>query len=213
MEPSGGSRISLVGVWCDPPDAAQRAVVSRASEGDGAAFAEIYVQYFHPIYKYLVKALGNVDDAQDGAQEVFRKALEAMGDYQDRGGSIRSWLFQMAHNQAVDQLRRGRGIDVTAPVELTIAQDLVAAKAIDVTVGLEPRGGIAGLIAELPDTQQRVLSLRYVFEMTATEIGDVIGASADSVRHLQQRALRSLASSMEAAPLMTTPAELAVQEH
>lgn len=51
--------------------------VRRAVAGDPAAFGDLYSQFYEPIRVHLARSLGNADDAQEGAQEVFRKALEA----------------------------------------------------------------------------------------------------------------------------------------
>lgn len=58
--------------------------------------------------------------------------------------------------------------------------------------------GLVALIAELPRKQQRVLALLYISDMTPTEIGDAIGASPDSVRHMHHRALKTLADQLAA---------------
>lgn len=55
---------------------------------------------------------------------------------------------------------------------------------------------IAGLIADLPITQRRVLTLRFVSDYATGDIADVLGMTPDAVRHAQHRALRSLARSM-----------------
>jgi RNA polymerase sigma-70 factor (ECF subfamily) len=171
-------------------------LLRRAQVGDGVAFAELYVQFFDPIRRLLLRALGNREDAEDAAQEVFRKAFEALSRYDEGCGAFRSWLFQIARNQAIDHQRKRAHEDVRDPDVIARHQDSVASRVSGVMSRIDPDHGLATLIAELPRSQQRVLGLRYVFEMTAVEIGDVLGASADSIRHLQHRALRSLATSL-----------------
>jgi DNA-directed RNA polymerase specialized sigma24 family protein len=55
-----------------------------------------------------------------------------------------------------------------------------------------PDTGVAGLIERLPHKQRRVLLLTYGWGYGATEIAEILGTSADAVRHLRHRTLRTL---------------------
>lgn len=172
-------------------------LVQRAQQGDRLAFAELYLEFFEPIYRHLLRALGNREDAQDAAQDVFVKALAAIQHFEDRGPPLRAWLFQIARNHAVDYLRKQGRVFVTDPADVAEHQDAFAARAAENVADIGGEG-VTTLIAGLPRTQQRVLALRYISDMTPAEIGDAIGTSADSVRHVQQRALRTLANRLAA---------------
>ena len=52
------------------------------------------------------------------------------------------------------------------------------------------------MIEALPDAQRRAMTLRFVFDLTPAEIADVTGTTADAVRHMQHRAMKTLASSV-----------------
>jgi RNA polymerase sigma-70 factor (ECF subfamily) len=175
-------------------------LLQRARRGDRLAFTEFYLEFFDPIYRHLLRALGNREDAQDAAQDVFVKALRAIPQFEDRGPPLRAWLFQIARNHAVDYLRKHSRVFVMDPADVVEHHDAFAARAAEnvAEIGEIGGGGVTTLIAGLPRTQQRVLALRYISDMTPAEIGDAIGTSADSVRHVQQRALRTLASRLAA---------------
>jgi DNA-directed RNA polymerase sigma subunit (sigma70/sigma32) len=66
--------------------------------------------------------------------------------------------------------------------------------------------GIGALIGRLAPAQQRVLTLRFVFDMAAVDIGTTLGMTTDAVRHAQQRALRSLARDPALVPPRKTAA-------
>jgi RNA polymerase sigma-70 factor (ECF subfamily) len=57
---------------------------------------------------------------------------------------------------------------------------------------MDDSGYVGELVSRLPRAQQRVLALRFVYDMSAGEIAEVVGSSADAVRHAQQRALQHL---------------------
>lgn len=180
------------------PRAGSGTLLQRAQQGDRLAFSELYLEFFDPIYRHLLRALGNREDAQDAAQDVFVKALVAIPRFEDRGPPLRAWLFQIARNHAIDYLRKQGRLRITDPGDLAERQDTFAARAAGHIAQLGGGGGVTTLIAGLPKMQQRVLALRYISDMTPTEIGDAIGTSADSVRHVQQRALRTLAGRLAA---------------
>ena len=74
--------------------------------GDRAAFSQLYRAFAQPLYaRVLLPKLGDADAAQDALAETFRIMLEKLNQYEDRGGSIWSWLATIAANQARDVAR------------------------------------------------------------------------------------------------------------
>ena len=88
-----------------PLDDAQ--LVSRALAGSQDAHREIVLRYQRPIYSLILRMVRESGEAEDLAQEVFLKAFTALGTF-DRRRKFSSWLFKIAHNTAIDQLRRRR---------------------------------------------------------------------------------------------------------
>lgn len=167
-------------------------VVERAQGGDDLAFAELYILFFDRVYRYLLVALKDDEDAQDVAQDVFEQLLTALDRFDPRRGEFRPWLFGIARNLGVDRLRKaGRAASLG---DASTHHAPVAQRAPSLLERLDPDAGVRVLIDALPETQRRVLALRFVFDLTPTEIADVLGASVDAVRHVQHRALKTLAS-------------------
>jgi RNA polymerase sigma-70 factor (ECF subfamily) len=162
------------------------ALVERARGGDDLAFAEIYVRFFDRVNRYLLIALKNPEDALDAAQQVFLKLLEALPGHEPLREPFPAWLFSVVRNHAIDQQRRSHRADA-------LHDTLVERSTL--ILGEEDAGDIRALIATLPQTQQRVLVLRFVCEMTPGEAAEALGTSPDAVRHTQMRALRALARS------------------
>jgi RNA polymerase sigma-70 factor (ECF subfamily) len=171
----------------DDQDAGIAELVDRARSGDQLAFAELYVKFFDRVQRYLVVALKNADDAREAAQQVFLKLLETLPGHDPIREPFRHWLFQVVRNHALDMKRRARSSGFDGPDP----NDAMVARMFDAD---QRRDGerVADLIAGLPDAQRRVLTLRYVFEFSASEIGDVLGVTPDAVRHTQMRALKTL---------------------
>ncbi|MDD4954317.1 MAG: sigma factor, partial [Candidatus Omnitrophica bacterium] len=77
----------------------EQALVSRAQEHQQEAFAELYERYFNKIYRYCVLKIGNREDAEDMAQQVFIKAAQSISSFKWRDVPFSAWLYRIAHNQ------------------------------------------------------------------------------------------------------------------
>jgi RNA polymerase sigma-70 factor (ECF subfamily) len=178
-----------------PEDERLARLVEEAQAGDPFAFADIYIALFDRVHRWLQVALKDREDARDAAQQVFLRAFEALPRYTEEQG-FRAWLFSIARNLAYDRLHAAsRSTRAMDPVLLAERHELTGER-LGGSADRPFDGGIQTMIEDLPPTQQRVLTLRFVSDMSSDDIGDLLGMSADSVRHVQQRALRSLARAM-----------------
>jgi RNA polymerase sigma-70 factor, ECF subfamily len=182
-----------------PEDERLAALVLAAQAGDPYAFADLYVALFDRVHRWLQVALKDREDAQDAAQQVFLRAFEALPRYTEIRG-FRPWVFSIARNLAYDRLHAAsRGTHPMDPALLAERRELHPRDTPDAD-STSVSDGIEGLIADLPESQRRILRLRFVTDMAADDIGDLLGMTTDAVRHTQQRALRSLARSMVSDP-------------
>lgn len=78
---------------------------ARANEHEG--FAEAYLAYRAPIYGYVRRMISNEADAEDLTVTAFEKALRAW-DRRPPKAELRPWLFRIATNTCLDELRRRR---------------------------------------------------------------------------------------------------------
>jgi RNA polymerase sigma-70 factor (ECF subfamily) len=170
-----------------------RDLVDGARAGDEFAFAELYIRFFDRVHRYLLIALKNPDDALEAAQQVFVKLLEALPGHEPLREPFRAWLFRVVRNHAIDQQRRsGVREESESDEEMSSRHGALLARTSAMVAG-DGVGGIKALIAELPQAQQRVLVLRFVYEFTAPETAEALGTTPDAVRHTQMRALKALA--------------------
>jgi RNA polymerase sigma-70 factor (ECF subfamily) len=169
-------------------------IVRRYRAGDELAFAELYLRLFDRVRRYLVAVLQNAEEAQDGAQQVFVKVLEHFPREPLRE-PFRAWIFRVAHNHAVDLQRKARRVETTDPDEVDRRRDDAARRAPGPFEG-SGDADVGEMVRGLPRIQQRVIVLRFVYEFTTAETAEVLERSADSVRHIQMRALATLASDL-----------------
>jgi RNA polymerase sigma-70 factor (ECF subfamily) len=177
-------------------EAAVSELAARAQDGDDLAFAELYIVFFDRVKRYLVVVLKDPDDANEVAQDVFERALKTLDTYDPSRGPFRAWLFRMVSSMAIDHLRRERRRKDIDPRDLPSDAVTVVERGAVLVEALDPQAGVRELVEALPESQRRAVTLRFVFDFNAAEIADVLGCSGDSVRHLQHRALKAIATGL-----------------
>jgi RNA polymerase sigma-70 factor (ECF subfamily) len=169
-------------------------IVRRAQAGDDLAFADLYVRLFDRVRRYLMMAVKDEQDAQELAQDVFAKLLTALPTYDPARGAFSDWLFSLVRRRAVDHLRKANRSNAVDPIALgrygPCPEDLATLRE-----RFDPSLDLAAIVDALPETQRRVVVLRFAFDFTPSEIADVVGASPEAVR--QCRALRTIAARLE----------------
>ena len=175
----------------EPQHATDSDLVRRCRDGDTPAFDELYQRYRLPLYSYLNRLVpGRSHTVDDLFQQTWVKVLENLKRYTEQQRFV-SWLFRIAHNQAVDHLRkelRHEMVEVTensavadaAPWEAMDRKTLALALA-DVTATLAPEQREVLLL------RQRGLSFREIAEMQGTNINTVLGRMHYAVKHLRRR--------------------------
>ena len=89
-------------------DAAIEGLVAAAKAGDAEAYGRIFDHYHEAVHRYIAARVRRPSDAEDLAQLVFVKALEALPRYEQRGVPFGGWLFRLARNVVIDHLRTSR---------------------------------------------------------------------------------------------------------
>jgi RNA polymerase sigma-70 factor (ECF subfamily) len=168
-------------------------LVEEAKRGDREAFGRIFDAYAGPVYRFIASRVNRPSDAEDLTQLVFVKALEALPRYESRGIPFGGWLFRLARNAVIDQVR-------TRKEHLSL---LAAATRETDEAGPEARATVqddldrvAAALAELTDEQREVIELRFFAGLSALETAEAMNRQEGTVRGLQFRAIASLRRSL-----------------
>jgi RNA polymerase sigma-70 factor, ECF subfamily len=165
-----------------------KSLLVRATDGDRHAYGKIFKLCYKDIYDYVIRRVGNHSDAEDITMQVFAQGLKAITSYEDRGHSVKAWLYRIAHNAVVDHFR-GRSIQVDLDGAAEVPDEIdIERKAID-------REEIRGLYAEivkLPTAQAEVLILRFVEDRSVAEAAMILDKKEVTVRALQFKGIRNL---------------------
>lgn len=170
-----------------------QSVLTQARKGDENAFYQIVDSFQQPVFNLCFRMLGNVEAAEDAAQETFWRAYQSIQKYNpDR--SFGTWLMSIAAHYCIDQHRKKR-------VPVTDIDDFLTETAPDhntpnpeaVTLENEYQNQIQELLNELPEMDRAAIVLRYWHECSEEEISNVLDISVNAVKSRLHRARKKLA--------------------
>jgi len=169
-------------------------LVAAFRQGQEAAFQVIHDRYRARLFAYTRQMLGgSPQDAEDALQDVFLRAYNAMR-ADARPITLRAWLYRVAHNRCIDQMRR------PAPVPVEASED-APSDAPEPMVAAQQREDLRRLVTDiraLPQQQRSALLMREMDGMTYTELGAALGVTVPAVKSLLVRARMGLAETGEA---------------
>jgi RNA polymerase sigma-70 factor (ECF subfamily) len=179
-----------------PLDADRLAV--EAARRDPLRFETLYRKYVAQVYSFALYETRAHHTAEDITEQVFLQAMRGLPAFDDRGldegSTFRVWLFQICRNVLANERRRDRR---HPQASLDLALEIQAAEDPAATVAARDEAARAWrAIDALPADRRRALVLRFVEEMSAREIGEVMGRTEGSVRVLIHRALRAVADEL-----------------
>ena len=173
-------------------------LVAEALQGSQSAFEQIVRRYQRPVIGLIARITGDRASAEDLAQETFVKAFRSLAGF-DVTRRLSSWLFRIAHNTALDALRRHR----PAPLSLD-EPDGAAARQTAAPTGPDPvehaalGQALAAALSALRPSYRAAVALRYDEGLSFDEIGDVLGVPEVTARTYVHRARKELAQALAA---------------
>lgn len=165
-----------------------------------AAFTQLFRTHHTALYGYLLGRTGQVGSAEELVQELFLRAWRHLPELTGRSTEgQRAWLFTVARNLAVDELRQRRTRNATlTAVRAEPTQHAPAASAAVLAADDVQRAGAA--IAGLPDNLRTVLSLATAGGLSGPDIAALLGIPAGTVRYRLSRARAMLADVLAEPP-------------
>jgi RNA polymerase sigma-70 factor (ECF subfamily) len=162
--------------------------IRAAQAGSREAFAQLYETHVDQVYNYLRRRLAQPADAEDVTAEVFIRVMDALPFYQIKGPPFIAWLLRVAHNTAVNEMKKNTRRREEALVEYRSDANDPAELAIQRTVSDE----IAGALNFLTSLQKQVITLRFMSQLSVSETAQQMDRSEGAVKFLQHSALQAL---------------------
>jgi len=167
------------------PDSEIQLLIERARSGDTRAFEDLARREERALYRHALRIVGTTADAEDIVQDALFSAWRSIASFQ--GLSFRAWLFRIATNRALDQLRSRKRrpelpLDPPDDDDVTWAEPVAPGPDLTQLVGdREALAAVETALGSLPAEQRTALLLRdvegFAYEeiavITSVEIGTV----------------------------------------
>jgi RNA polymerase sigma-70 factor, ECF subfamily len=183
------SMIASPTLWKDATD---RDLVATATTGVEGSFEELVRRYQRPISAYVYRMVGDYEAALDLTQEIFIKVYGSLARYRSEF-KFSTWIYKIAHNSAVDHLRRnaGRERSLSSGVEgdqyeLPIESGSLSPE--QESERRERRVEIEAVVRSLPNAYRELIVLRHSQDLTYEEIVEVTGLPLGTVKNRLFRA-------------------------
>ena len=143
------------------------------------------------VYAYVAYRIGGGPDAEDVTAEVFERALRYRGSYDRRKGEPRAWLVGIARRCIAEH---------AAQSTASFAEPPDTAAVVEVEEETLLRVELRDALVELSESDRELIALRYGADLTARQIGEILGARTNTVEVSLHRALARLRERLEGPP-------------
>ena len=175
-------------------------LLEHISNQDRDALATLYERFGRRVFSLAVRILSDSVSAEEVTQDVFMSVWRRGATYVSKKGKFTTWLFSIAHNRTIDELRKRRrdlsrtNDDIDDHLNLK-SGDVSPA---DATVAQSEYAKIRAAMQDLPEEQKNVVELSYFKGLTQTEIAEKTGQSLGTVKTRMRLALKKLPKALSA---------------
>jgi RNA polymerase sigma-70 factor (ECF subfamily) len=157
-----------------------------------AAFERHYRRWVTPVYRYFRYRVNNNKEAEDLTSQVFLKVYEQLPNYTEKG-QFPAWLFTIVRHQIADHFRSDPPVVPLEDIDLEDDQPNVLEQA----TRSDELNHLNQLIHSLPESEQELIRLRFVAQLTYKDIATIQGSTRDAIRKQVSRLLDRLQDQME----------------
>jgi RNA polymerase sigma-70 factor (ECF subfamily) len=170
-------------------------LVARLKANDDEAYREVVARYGDPLYGYIYSITGDHHLSEDVISETYLRMIEKIDSYTFYGAPFKAWLYRVAHNLAINALKRAQRHVGEAALETAAPPADDPAATIAVQLEAEE---LRQALTELTEEQQQVVLLRFVAGQSPGQVAQALEKTENAVKQMQFRALRSLGRLLQA---------------
>ncbi len=171
--------------------------VGLARAGDKEAFSKLVEAYQTPVYNLTYRMLGNAEEAEEAAQEVFLRAYTRLASF-DPGFKFSTWLLSIASHHCIDVIRKRRlvwlSLDDPMPTEYSLQLSSNVPSPEASVVQSEMQTQVQTLLDSLEPDYRAAVVLRYWYDLSYEEIAETMRTTVSAVKSRLFRARKMLAS-------------------
>ena len=177
-------------------DADDQLVIIAVAQGDSQALEVLYDRYSAVVYRLAFRMLKNREQSEEIVQEVFWRVWRRSASFERERGRVAQWIFGIAHNLCIDELRRmrARPNPVYDNDENPIIPQLVDDH-VDVPATAwanEQRRVIISALASLPTAQRQAIELAYFNGLSHQEIAEHLNRPLGTIKTRVRLGLQKL---------------------
>jgi len=174
-------------------------LLARFKKGDEHAFELLVRKYKTPVFNTVYSIIGNTQETDDIAQEVFLKVYTKAGSFKGES-SFSTWLYRITVNACLDELRKRKYKTISYEAEIDQEEklklkDVLAGKEEDITEDLrkkELQDIIQKAMNSLPEKDRIILTLKEIEGLSYNEISQIMKISLAKVKVWLFRARQKL---------------------
>lgn len=161
-------------------------LVVNLKGGDKEAFSVLYANFETSLINHLYHMLGTHEKAEELFHECMLKMVQKIEYYQpnlELKNSFKSWLFRIATNLAIDEIRKAKKVSNDSDQKIYYS---------DPHEERDTSKRIQEIINLLPSVQKTFLNLKLNEDLSHIEIANICGCNINTVKHGLFRARKSL---------------------
>ena len=179
---------SLLGRRGDVSEAVAEVMPTLSGTSEAESFASLYERTFPRVYAYVASLLRDRSAAEDVTAQAFERAYRKRRSYRPARGSREAWVFGIARNAALDELRR-RKRHATLEAD---SEDLTSSSPTDLAELALRRETVRAALATLEEREREMVALKFMGGLSNTEIARVLGLSESNAGTKLHRTITKL---------------------
>ena len=155
------------------------------------SFTDLYRETVHDVYAYVATLLGDRATAEDVVAQAFERAYRKHRTFDRRRGSERAWVFGIARNAALDELRRRKRT-------VTLVAEPADVAGPDDADDAARRATVRAALGRLEPRDRELIALKYHGGLTNADVAALLGTSESNVGTRLHRAMTKLREACDA---------------
>jgi RNA polymerase sigma-70 factor (ECF subfamily) len=177
------------------------ALLHAARRMDKDAIVAIFDLYATPLYKYVMRLCGDQLLSDHIVGDVFAKLLEQLAAGNGPETNLRSYLYQMAHHQMMDEARYAHRREPLEALQSSFPDARAGGQEVENQILFEKV--LAALQHDLTADQRHVIILRFLEGFSLRETAAILGKEANHVKVIQNRGIAKLRQVLEPRDIRT----------
>ena len=167
-------------------------LIQKVANQDRDAFGQLYDRFSSLVFALAMRMLRVRSDAEDLLQEVFVQIWRQAQSYSVQRGSPEAWIVNIARSRAIDKIRSIRRMEKSFVLTDDPARAESSENVESSAAESEARMAMNSALANLPETQRKVLELAYFDGLTQTEIANRLAEPLGTIKTRMRSGIQRL---------------------